>query len=445
MRIKKLKIENFRGFRELDITFPDSNLAVFIGDNGSGKTSLLDGIAILLAWFVTELGNRIQSEVSSEGFIPKHPEYALTVNDLHVASQKRQSVITLTTLREDTILSWSRALGIIDDATKNQEAKDAIEAIRRKLRIQPELSLPVLLYYQIDRTIGEDHFAPERPQPYQFQQLHGYDNAFTMRIRDFHDFFSWFRVQEDLENEKKIKERDFDAVNKNLMVIRNALKMFLDGVTNANFSDLHVERNPGELNLNFRASWESSLVISKNGQRLRMQQLSAGEQMALLLVGDIARRLAIANPGLEDALQGSGIVLIDEIELHLHPQWQREVLPALQRTFPNLQFIVTTHSPQVLSHVKKESIFILDGGKIFSSSTDPYGRDTNGILEEVMGTTKYPHEIQELSDQYFQLMTFDKLEEAQTIRQQLAQALSSDHPIFIKADAFITRKQILGR
>lgn len=444
MRIQKLRLENFRGFRELEITFPDSNLAVLIGDNGSGKTSILDGIAILLAWFVTELGNRIQSEVSSEDFIPKQPEYVLIVNDLHVASPKKQTVITLTTFREDTILSWSRALGIIDDATKNQAAKDAIEAIRRKLRSQPDFSLPVLLYYQIDRTIGEDHFPPERPEPYQFPQLHGYDNAFTARIRDFHDFFSWFRVQEDLENEKKIKERDFDAVNKNLMVIRNALKMFLDGVTNANFSDLHVERNPGELNLNFRASWESSLVISKNGQRLRMQQLSAGEQMALLLVGDIARRLAIANPGLEDALQGKGIVLIDEIELHLHPQWQREVLPALQRTFPNLQFIVTTHSPQVLSNVQKENVFILEDFNIVAVTPFTEGRDSNSILYELQGVEERPQRFEEKRRKLYHLIDDENIAEAKAALQELTEKWGEQDAEIVRANMhlnFLTQEQ----
>ena len=99
---------------------------------------------------------------------------------------------------------------------------------------------------------------------------------------------------------------------------------------------------------------------------------------------DLARRLAIANPWLgENALEGEGIILIDEIDLHLHPQWQRRVLPALTQTFPNCQFIVTTHSPQVLSEVPGESVFILENGKLLDYSPHTRGRDSNSILSEI--------------------------------------------------------------
>ena len=79
----------------------------------------------------------------------------------------------------------------------------------------------------------------------------------------------------------------------------------------------------------------------------------------LALVGDIARRLILANPSLENPLYGEGIVLIDEIELHLHPKWQREVINKLREVFPNIQFILTTHSPQVISEISRECLHIL--------------------------------------------------------------------------------------
>ncbi|WP_309143275.1 AAA family ATPase [Nostoc sp. CHAB 5836] len=114
------------------------------------------------------------------------------------------------------------------------------------------------------------------------------------------------------------------------------------------FSKLRVRRSP------------LRMTVIKQGEELIVNQLSDGEKCLLAMVGDLARRLAIANPSLPDPLQGSGVVLIDEIELHLHPKWQREIIPALTRTFPNCQFIVTTHSPQVISQVKPEGIYILE-------------------------------------------------------------------------------------
>jgi predicted ATP-binding protein involved in virulence len=89
-----------------------------------------------------------------------------------------------------------------------------------------------------------------------------------------------------------------------------------------------------------------------------MLPLSDGEKCLLAMVGDLARRLAIANPDYPDALQGEAIVLIDEIELHLHPSWQRNIIPALKRTFPKCQFIITTHSPQVLSYIQPKNIYL---------------------------------------------------------------------------------------
>jgi predicted ATP-binding protein involved in virulence len=130
----------------------------------------------------------------------------------------------------------------------------------------------------------------------------------------------------------------------------------------------------------------------------------------LLLVSDIARRLSIANPMLsvEEILEkGEGIILIDEIEQHLHPKWQRNILSALEKTFPNLQFIITTHSPQVLSGTIKENVFILDNFKI--SKRKPYveGRDSNSILEDAFNFSKYSPEIKSKIDDFYELLEKD--------------------------------------
>ena len=95
---------------------------------------------------------------------------------------------------------------------------------------------------------------------------------------------------------------------------------------------------------------------------LDVLQLSDGEKCTLALFGDIARRLAIANPSLDDPLQGDGVVLIDELELHMHTSWQRKVISMLKKTFPNIQFIITTHSPQILGEVDHDLMFMLYPG-----------------------------------------------------------------------------------
>jgi predicted ATP-binding protein involved in virulence len=100
-------------------------------------------------------------------------------------------------------------------------------------------------------------------------------------------------------------------------------------------------------------------VIKKDGKELLVGHLSDGEKCMLAMIGDLARRLAIANPTMDEPLKGEGIVLIDEIELHLHPTWQKMILSKLCKVFPNCQFIVSTHSPVVLSELQNGKIYEL--------------------------------------------------------------------------------------
>jgi predicted ATP-binding protein involved in virulence len=131
-----------------------------------------------------------------------------------------------------------------------------------------------------------------------------------------------------------------------------------------------------------------------------------------MLVCDIARRLTIANPALENKLEGEGVVMIDEIELHLHPAWQRNVLPALQQTFPNIQFIVTTHSPQVLGGIERESLFILKDFQLQEYTPHTKGRDSNSILKEVQGVDERLPAYREKLDKLAKLLDDENVNEA---------------------------------
>lgn len=141
--------------------------------------------------------------------------------------------------------------------------------------------------------------------------------------------------------------------------------------------------------------------------------------MILSLVVDIARRLAIANPSLDNKLEGEGIVLIDEIDLHLHPQWQRKLLPALTHTFPNIQFIVTTHSPQVLSHLSRESVFLLEDNQISDREIYTEGRDSNSILQDAFHVPKYAEEYEKELNEIYRLIDSYDGENAQDMLDKL--------------------------
>jgi hypothetical protein len=165
------------------------------------------------------------------------------------------------------------------------------------------------------------------------------------------------------------------------------------------------------------------------------------------MVGDLARRLAIANPEMEKPELGSGVVLIDEIELHLHPKWQRMVIPALLRTFPNCQFIITTHSPQVLGEVKDGKIYRLANTEsgVTAEIVRTYGRDSNRILEDEMGVPKRSQEIKDGLRDLFRLIDDGNLPKARELQTFLKEEIGFDEPEFARADVLIHRKEVLGR
>ena len=160
------------------------------------------------------------------------------------------------------------------------------------------------------------------------------------------------------------------------------------------------------------------------------------------MVADIAKRLSIANPSLGDCLQGSGIVLIDEIETHLHPEWQREVIPALTATFPNIQFFITTHSPQVLSNVKRESIFVIDNFEFVRDIPETFGLDSNSILRDVFETETSPSHARVAFQEVFKLLEQKKIEEVKLKLIELEEKYT-DNPTLKKAKThldFVTMK-----
>jgi predicted ATP-binding protein involved in virulence len=220
------------------------------------------------------------------------------------------------------------------------------------------------------------------------------------------------------------------------MAIRNSIHALIP-----EFDNLRVKRNPLRMTVN--------KAIGDKVEELSINQLSDGEKCLLAMVGDIARRLAIANPSLDDPLQGEGIVLIDEIELHLHPQWQHKIIPRLTETFPNCQFIVTTHSPQVLSHIQPENIYILQStpdGIIASHPESSYGRDSNQILENIMGVSAYPEDIEKDLSELFRLIERNDLVGAKQLLEQLALRMPGpSDPQLIKAGVIIKGKEILGK
>lgn len=207
-----------------------------------------------------------------------------------------------------------------------------------------------------------------------------------------------------------------------LIYVTKAIESFIYG-----YSNLRVSRIP-----------RPHMLVEKFGVTLSLDQLSDGEKNLIALVGDIARRLSIANANSKNPLEGEGIILIDEIDLHLHPAWQRLMVPKLGSIFPNCQFIFSTHSPQVLSHTKPESIFLLkqqDNKFTYTKALTAYGKDSNSILYDLMDTETGVDEVNKDLDELFKLIALLDLEKSETIYNRLVKILSTDDSKMVAARA----------
>ena len=421
MKIKELHLTNFRGFEQLDIVFPN-RLAVFMGVNGTGKSSVLDAISLYFiqlvegitmhnifreTYYETKKDIKIGTEYATLNFRLEYPN--LENLDLEILIKNRETV-SLPNSDYRTILNYFH---------KIQEIKNNSE------------DLPIFIHFQSKK---EDERQIQKRKNTEFGSPRLiYDNAFFHSVDNFSDFVTWFKEEEDYEKDIIIAKKNFDAKNFRLEVIRRAISQFLqilDG--NIPFSELRISREINQ-NQEFKSNGKYSLTIKKGTVEFELSQLSEGERTMLMIVCDIARRLTIANPHLKNPLEGEGIVLIDEIDLHLHPQWQREVIPALLATFPNLQFIVTTHSPQVLSKVHKESIFILEDGKLVKNVPNTYGRNASAILFEIFGVTDRPVEVQDKINRCSQLLEEENYKEAKILLKELTDLLGENDEAVVGA------------
>jgi len=398
MRIKKLELKNFRGFEELTIDFPEgeSGLAVLVGVNGSGKTSVLDALG--------KLANRITAATEKEDV----KDYLLQEDDMKIGT-------SFTQIRFDFKIRGSSESIKID--INDTGVKSTSSSPLRHSQVTEETIIPLLAYYKTNREpLLSD--ADEETNGWHGRYF-AYNDAFAKRVDDFNDLSKWFRYEEDLEQQEKIDRKDFNYVNQNLEAVREAVSKFLN-YFDSTFNSLRVRRKKSA-KFDFREpSKEWSLAISKNDLELKLGQLSSGERALVALVSDIARRAAIANPQLPNPLTSEGVILIDEVELHLHPAWQRKVAGALRRTFPNIQFILTTHSPQVLSTLKKENVFILEDFKLVEDTPHTFGRDSNSILYDIFGVEKRPPEAKNEINKLYRLMDDpDKVQETEAMLHEL--------------------------
>lgn len=364
MRIREFTPSNYRGYKEHPPFEFAESFTVVAGINGRGKTALLEGIAVLCSRFLPQVSparsgyrtitprevhvRAVNTNLSMKVNCAGYPlEYELTYN-------KRHRRVRTTRVSEPLRQEVKRAYG------DPERADDAA---------------PLAVYYTTDRA---GYRLPRQlPKTVPQGQAAAYLGSLVNRTVNFRDFMARYRSAVTLRRTESRRDPNYLGDHA-VEAISGALQVFLD-----DFENLRVRENP------------LRLTVDKGGVTFDLSQLSDGERSFLAMVCDLGRRLALANPSLDDPLHGAGVVLIDELELHLHPRWQREVTEKLRRTFPNIQFIATTHSPFVIQALRPGELINLDPTEVGEYAD----RSIEDIAETVMGV-----DLPQKSERYRQMM-----------------------------------------
>lgn len=399
MRLEQLKIENFRGFESLTLDF-HPEVTVLVGANGSGKTTVLEAVVLVLA----------------NTLAPPPLERANLFSPTDYRSGTEGATISLGVEHEGHHGELELRLVIDRDAAgrirdRGTEARLGFS----DLDFQQEVwwssgPIPIACYYDVERHAHDS--TPRSRDPIFRKPIDAWNDAWNARA-GFHELFQWFRELEDMENADRVNEPEFR--DRQLDAARRAIESLLPGYSRPR---VYRARQSEPVGIN-----RPVLTVEKAGQMLAFDQLSHGERLLVALAGDIARRLAIANPAAEDPLLGEGIVLIDEPDLHLHPEWQAKVIPALRRTFPNVQLVVTTHSLIVLSYVPSECVRLLENFQIVEPPAPTEGREPNALATEVYGIPLRPPATQAEIARISALIDEERFEEARTGLQVLNEKL----------------------
>ena len=372
MILKKLRVSNFKMFEELELSFePGFNL--LIGDNGVGKTTVLEAASIALSGFLLGM-----EDVYARNIYKDDVHYKI-LKDRNGTPNKSYHIpveIGSTLEYKGTDYSWSRTRKDTTGSRTTIVPKDIVKISRKLVNGLEEETWPLLSYQSESR-----HWRSARSDANEKKrkQLHdrrcGYLGCFDHKVNIL-SVYDWCKQMEwNSVKNHRIPENYavFGAIVSNFMSIMN------DGVVS------EIVFHPGVEKLLYREEEELKEI----------EDLSAGYQSVLNLVIDLAYRMAILNPDIGEEIQrAEGIVLIDEIDSNLHPKWQWRIVDALTETFPNIQFITATHSPIIVSSCKKVNIINIEKEQKVEYLAGSYAFSVNEILKDMLGYHMRPEKVE---------------------------------------------------
>ncbi|MGL4998831.1 MAG: AAA family ATPase [Fusobacteriaceae bacterium] len=423
MKIKEINLKNFRCYENLKISL-DDRYTLLIGSNGAGKTTILDAISIALGGYVSYF------DTSNYGIIKDDSLYKMYELGSKIERTHQFPVCVKATGEiQGSEAEWERVLKSEKGRTSNLNLKDITRytsLIFKKISNgDKDLILPIVAYYGTGRLWMQKRDKKNKKSDYKISRLKGYLDCLSP-ISNEKIMLKWFEEMTyiRLQEGKVIPE---------LEVVERAVAQCYQSIDN-NIKSVNVFFNVKNKELEITVKYFNNKI-----ENLPLRLLSDGIKSTLSMVADIAYRMAILNPQLlEDIKEKTpGVILIDEIDMHLHPAWQKKIIDDLCRIFPSVQFIFTTHSPTVLSNVYAKHIRILNTENVEMTENTTYGRDIDAVLREIMGMNTKPQEILTLIDNIYNDIDNENLESSKEKLKKLEEIVGSQDEEVIKAQVSI--------
>lgn len=438
--VEHLNLSSFRGFQGLEVSF-EKDLTVFISNNGGGKSTILDAVWKSLESFSKYSFSYELSPLSVSG-----KDVTVGSNDGMINTSFRIpfQVIEILELDEEELEE-----GSVGDTSEISEYQ-AILQHETPLNVESGVGNPQIIE-QPSESHAEfirDYFISDFRSSIDCKPVFKYyrpgEIHSTNGITYFDELQDWVDRRQKIAGQKK----DFIA-HSHLAWLENSIKKV--------FSDEADEWVYQGLKIDYDLNSEDRLTISKSKKNqapttLAFDQMSSGERSLLGIVTNLAISLIDSNPTyLEDSTplkEGYGVVLIDEVGVHLHPSWQRKIMPKLIELFPNIQFIVTTHSPFLLGEIPSKHIRLITNGEV-QSVDETYGREVDDIVAIAMGIPagKFSHKVSKIS----RSIAEGNLDQSEAMIDELIKKIDhegengAEHPDVLRLNGQLKRKRILGR
>lgn len=431
--LKELTLKNYKKYKENTRTF-NSKFNLLVGENATGKTTILDGIATALGGYLQCFNTILTKDTHGIKSRDIHVKYLISNNGIEKIENIPVEILAAFNIDGENIelkrVKKNIKQGTLLNKKENVEIYKKVKTIENYINENKEIILPIFSYHGTGRLWEQENKNSSKME--NLKRVDGYKDCLNAKS-NYRNFISWF---------EKLERHAFNIREENpvLQSVKSIIGLTLEKLTQKKVKQVIYREDDLEIH-----------YFSDN-EIQRISLLSDGYRNIIGLVSDIAYRMALLNPHLNDKITNTpGIVLIDEIDLHLHPKWQREITGLLRELFPNIQFIASSHSPFIIQSMNKKEIISLDENDILlANGTEMSIED---ISENIMHVklpqqSKRKLDMLKAANEYFDIL--EKLEsneinesEVEKLKEKLDE-LSEPYEDNMAYVAFLKRKRLLS-